>query len=113
MADTMEPAQQPATATWEQAFGYLQHCLNEAATQQQTAQSLMQQQLMDLTTALTNFTKNQIPHGFSGVLHQEEEWLSLLCSGLLGPQCDHSEEQVPSPTHFGACVTTPWCKVLH
>jgi hypothetical protein len=61
MADPMEPAQQPATATWEQAFGYLQHHLNEAATQQQTAQLLMQQQLADLTTALTNFTNNHIP----------------------------------------------------
>ena len=37
----------------------------------------------------------QIPHGLSGLLHQEEGWESLPCPGLLEAQCNDCKGCLP------------------
>ena len=42
----------------------------------------------------------KITHGISGLLHQEEGWLTLACTGLLSLECSHNQEPVPNSTHL-------------
>ena len=50
----------------------------------------------------------QIPHGRLSILHQEEEWLTPIGSGLLRTQFHDGQKQIPFPTDLLTHVPTLW-----